>query len=70
MSHLAMAYNGNFVVAAAHLKFQGTKNKYPEIRGHTEKTLLEKAGHVRTVMGCNSLPLGVAVEIAAIAALE
>jgi len=34
------------------------------------KTFLEKAGHVRTVMGCNSLPLGAAVEIAAIAELE
>lgn len=33
-------------------------------------TLADKAGHVRTVMGCNSLPLGAAVEIAAIVELE
>lgn len=32
--------------------------------------LMEKSGHVRTVTGCNSLPLGAAVEITAIAELE
>lgn len=30
------------------------------------KLLLKKAGHVRTVMGCNSLPLNAAVEITAL----
>lgn len=34
------------------------------------KTLFEKAGHIRTVVGCSSLPLGAAVEIAAIVELE
>jgi len=30
------------------------------------KLFLKKAGHVRTVMGCNSLPLNAAVEISAL----
>ena len=34
------------------------------------KILLEKAGHIRTVVGCSSLPLGAAIEITAIAELE
>ncbi|MFK5914664.1 MAG: RidA family protein [Woeseiaceae bacterium] len=34
------------------------------------KTLFEKAGHIRTVVGCNSLPLGAAIEIAAIVEFE
>jgi len=34
------------------------------------KALLEKSGHIRTVMGCNSLPLGAAIEISAIIELE
>jgi len=34
------------------------------------KALLEKAGHIRTVIGCTSLPLGAAIEIAAIIELE
>lgn len=34
------------------------------------KALSEKAGHVRTVIGCRSLPLGAAIEIAAIVELE
>lgn len=34
------------------------------------KALFEKAGHIRSVVGCSSLPLGAAIEIAAIAELE
>ena len=34
------------------------------------KTLFEKAGHIRTVVGCSSLPLGAAIEISAIVELE
>jgi len=32
--------------------------------------LLDKAGHVRAVLGCNSLPLGAAVEIAAVVGID
>ena len=34
------------------------------------KTLAEKAGHIRTVVGCSGLPLGATIEIAAIIELE
>lgn len=34
------------------------------------KILLEKAGHTRTVMGCNSLPLGAAVEVSAVVEIK
>jgi len=34
------------------------------------KLFPEKAGHVRTVMGCNSLPLNAAVEVAALIEIE
>jgi len=34
------------------------------------EVLGDRAGHVRTVFGCNSLPMGAAVEITAIVALD
>ena len=62
------------------IKIEGLINCCESFEQHAEvlngasdllsKLLLEKSGHVRTVMGCNSLPLNAAVEIAALIEIE
>ncbi len=62
------------------VKLEGFINCADSFTGHAEvlngasdilaEILGEQAGHTRTVMGCASLPLDAAIEIAAIAELE
>ena len=62
------------------IKVEGYINTSPLFEQHAqvlngasdlfEKVLAEKSGHIRTVVGCSSLPFNVPVEISAIAELS
>jgi len=62
------------------IKIEGFINSHPTFTEHADVlngasdllagVLGEKAGHIRSVLGCSSLPMGASVEISAIVELE